>query len=187
MATAAVTCHLCSGILDVATEFSRFTRVTSDCKPWPPGGILGWCQSCGLVQTVTSPTWQREADEIYRGYAIYHQSGGAEQSVFVTSDRTGSPRSEVIVRALHQSCKLPHRQRHRATALAARRSRPRHSARRPLAGCLPYVPSTSNRTPRHQYRHRSLVRQSSCRRFQTQPLSSTPTHHLAQPPPVALP
>lgn len=81
-------------------------RVTSDCKPWPAGGQLAWCRSCGLVQAAITPEWQAEADRIYANYTIYHQSGGREQRVFGTGG-AGLPRSEKIVSALRRVVGVP--------------------------------------------------------------------------------
>jgi SAM-dependent methyltransferase len=51
--------------------------------------------------------WHDEASRIYQGYVIYHQSGGAEQPVFVQGNNQPSPRSEVIARQLQSSGLLP--------------------------------------------------------------------------------
>src|SRR5262245_31203781 len=81
------TCHLCgAGALTTISGYAGLNRVTSDCKPWPAGGAIARCGACGLVQTPTTPDWAVEADTIYRQYAIYHQSGGHEQSVFGGGD-----------------------------------------------------------------------------------------------------
>ncbi|MBE7500827.1 MAG: class I SAM-dependent methyltransferase [Verrucomicrobiales bacterium] len=101
-------CHGCgANDLETAPAFAAFHRVTSDCKPWPPGGTLARCATCGLVQTLVTPAWQAEADAIYRDYTIYHQSAGAEQNVFDRSSGQASPRSERIIQALRQALALP--------------------------------------------------------------------------------
>jgi SAM-dependent methyltransferase len=97
--------------LDVAQVYIRFHRVASDCKPWPPGGQLARCKACGFVQTLITPQWQAEADQIYAGYTIYHQSGGAEQNVFQDSNGAGKPRSEQLIQALRTACPLPNQGR----------------------------------------------------------------------------
>jgi len=97
-------CHACGRPdLEIAPAYARFGRVTSDCKPWTAGGSLARCRACGLVQTLVTPAWQAEAEEIYRGYTIYHQSGGSEQRVFDSQTGAGAPRSERIVRAFQQA------------------------------------------------------------------------------------
>jgi SAM-dependent methyltransferase len=68
---------------------------------------LARCPSCGLVQALVTPAWQADADAIYRDYTIYHQSAGAEQSVFDRSSGQASPRSERIIQALRQSLAVP--------------------------------------------------------------------------------
>ena len=107
VATPACLCHSCgAGDLEHASSYPRFRRVTSDCKPWSAGGALARCRVCGLVQSLVTPAWQAEAEEIYRGYTIYHQSGGSEQSVFDGRTGVGVPRSERIIRALTRSASV---------------------------------------------------------------------------------
>lgn len=106
--TTSAACHVCGATdLEVAQAYAAFHRVASDCKPWPPGGQLARCRACGFVQTLVTPQWQAEADQIYAGYTIYHQSGGAEQNVFNERGGDGKPRSEQIIHALRSSCPLP--------------------------------------------------------------------------------
>ncbi len=101
-------CHVCGQTtLQIANGYEAFWRVTSDCKPWPPGGSLARCASCGLVQTPVTPEWGKEADKIYTDYTIYHQSGGAEQNVFDSQSGAGKPRSDKIIQSLGSNCVLP--------------------------------------------------------------------------------
>ncbi len=101
-------CHHCaSPRLSLATGYEGAWRVTSDCKPWPPGGALALCLECGLVQTVASRKWQQECQAIYQGYTIYHQSGGAEQPVFDNSSGASQSRSEAIIKELLRHQALP--------------------------------------------------------------------------------
>lgn len=105
-------CHLCaSSELELAADYPAFHRVTSDCKPWPPGGSLARCCACGLVQALVTSQWKAEAEEIYAAYTIYHQAGGREQRVFDGRDTGGQPRSARIIEALRQSVQLPARGR----------------------------------------------------------------------------
>jgi trans-aconitate methyltransferase len=100
-------CHVCcSAALELVEGFESFARVTSDCKPWPRGGALGICRDCGCVQAVTDHGWREEASQIYRNYSIWHQSGGAEQSVF---DATGqaAARSWRVLDRLRCEMSLP--------------------------------------------------------------------------------
>ena len=106
--TITTACHVCGATdLEVAQVYASFHRVTSDCKPWPPGGQLARCNACGFVQTLVTPQWHAEADQIYAGYTIYHQSGGAEQNVFQDRSGAGKPRSEQLIQALRAACPLP--------------------------------------------------------------------------------
>lgn len=97
-------CHDCGGRLAEAGNFRKLPRVTSDCRPWPVGGSIGSCQSCGLVQTWASPRWRKECVRIYSTYRIYRQSGGQEQAVFRGGE--GEPRSARIVRGLGEDCRI---------------------------------------------------------------------------------
>lgn len=76
-------CHLCNeGTLITLPVYGEFKRVTSDCRIWPSGGVLCYCTACGSVQKKVDALWQKEAEEIYQHYEIYHQSGGEDQTVF---------------------------------------------------------------------------------------------------------
>lgn len=95
-------CHRCGAPdLELDLAYSAWRRVTSDCKPWSAGGRLARCRRCRLVQAPVTPEWQAEAAAIYGQYTIYHQSGGAEQSVF-GGDAQGQARSDALVTALAQ-------------------------------------------------------------------------------------
>jgi len=93
--------------MDTFKGYETFARVTSDCKPWPRGGKLGICQDCGCVQALIDETWEEEANQIYRNYAIWHQSGGAEQSVFDTNSGEPVARSWRIIDRLKREISLP--------------------------------------------------------------------------------
>ena len=111
-AEAGLRCHCCGAeALQGIAGSVAFQRVTSDCKPWPAGGLLAHCAACGLVQTAITPRWETEVREIYAGYTIYHQGGGEEQSVFAGQGTNGSLRSDVILERLRAHCALPARGR----------------------------------------------------------------------------
>jgi trans-aconitate methyltransferase len=94
-------CHLCGGgDITVFSSYRALHRVTSDCKPWPAGGELGVCRRCGSAQAIISPQWEAEARAIYDAYTIYHQSGGAEQSVFDPATGAATARSTQLLRRL---------------------------------------------------------------------------------------
>src|SRR5271154_1404276 len=104
-------CHLCSSAaLELVDCYETFARVTSDCKPWPRGGRLGICGTCGCVQAVADACWREEASRIYRDYTIWHQSGGSEQSVFDGRGQAES-RSWRILERLRREIALPSRGR----------------------------------------------------------------------------
>jgi SAM-dependent methyltransferase len=101
-------CHRCqSPRLVLHADYPGWARVTSDCKPWPPGGQLAWCRDCHLVQTLATPQWRTECSRIYQEYSIYHQSAGAEQNVFPAGATSGRPRSEVILESLRNAVSIP--------------------------------------------------------------------------------
>ena len=92
-------------------SYEALHRVTSDCKPWLPGGQLGVCPRCGSAQAVISFQWEEEARKIYDRYTIYHQSGGAEQSVFDATTGAARSRSSRLLRRLNEEFPLPSRGR----------------------------------------------------------------------------
>jgi SAM-dependent methyltransferase len=87
--------------------FEDLPRVTSDSKPFPPGGRLFVCERCGLVQKIVDADWLREIGEIYRDYEMYHQSAGNDQAIFDPASGRPSGRCEVLVRRLLESGALP--------------------------------------------------------------------------------
>ena len=96
-------CHLCgAGEISLLPSYEALHRVTSDCKPWPPGGQLGVCPQCGGAQAVIGPQWEAEARKIYDNYTIYHQGGGAEQSVFDVATGAASSRSSRLLHRLKE-------------------------------------------------------------------------------------
>jgi SAM-dependent methyltransferase len=78
-------------------QFALLPRVTSDCKPWPAGGSLAVCETCGTIQKPADATWRDEIRRIYEAYQIYHLSGGAEQVIF-SPDGAPAPRSRMLTR-----------------------------------------------------------------------------------------
>ncbi len=101
-------CHLCGAhALDIAPGYGQLRRVTSDCKPWPAGGQLASCRACGCDQAVIDETWRADADAIYAGYSIYHQSAGAEQAVFDRATGEATHRSARLVRHLLATGSVP--------------------------------------------------------------------------------
>ena len=102
------TCHICgSEALEKDSDFQKFKRVTSDCKPWGSGGTLAVCRSCSFVQSVVNRQWAEEAREIYKNYTIYFQSDGQEQAVF--NSKTGTPmfRSDLLLQQIREHVELP--------------------------------------------------------------------------------
>jgi SAM-dependent methyltransferase len=101
-------CHLCRvGEISILPGYSPLHRVTSDCKPWPPGGQLGVCRRCGAAQSVISSQWEDEARAIYDGYTPYHQGGGVEQSVFDSTTGAPNSRSARLLHRLREELELP--------------------------------------------------------------------------------
>jgi 2-polyprenyl-3-methyl-5-hydroxy-6-metoxy-1,4-benzoquinol methylase len=87
--------------------FAKLPRVTSDSKPYPPGGRIFVCGECGLVQKIADKRWQQEAAEIYRDYDMYHQSTSNDQVVFDAVTGRPSGRCEVLTRNLLNANLLP--------------------------------------------------------------------------------
>jgi len=89
-------CIVCDRpLLRTLPAYERLPRVTSDCKPWPAGGQLAVCDSCGAIQKLPDRKWLDEIDRIYRAYQIYHLSGGEEQVIF-SADGQAVPRSRAL-------------------------------------------------------------------------------------------
>ncbi|PLZ01916.1 hypothetical protein CY652_12825 [Burkholderia sp. WAC0059] len=90
-------CHVCGAALHSLVGFADLVQVTSDCRPWRAGGALAACGACGAVQKPVTAAWLDEANEIYAGYAIYSQGGGAEQVAFESASGAATARSNRIV------------------------------------------------------------------------------------------
>jgi len=91
-------CQICAAsTVEEFADFPTLLRVTSDCRPWPVGGRLGLCASCGAVQKVADEEWRHDIAKIYADYALYPQGRGAEQAVFDGSSGNGTSRSDRLV------------------------------------------------------------------------------------------
>lgn len=100
-------CAVCeSDILVGIDGFERLPRVTSDTKPWPAGGSLVVCHSCGAIQKPADERWRAETAIIYRNYEIYHLSGVSDQPVF-NDNGVPEPRARRIVDAVLRNAALP--------------------------------------------------------------------------------
>ncbi|PYL00940.1 MAG: hypothetical protein DME19_03445, partial [Verrucomicrobia bacterium] len=117
-----VRCHLCGAEkVTLVPGYQTFHRVTSDCKPWRPGGKLSVCADCGCAQAVLDQTWHEEAKhdqtwheeakQIYDAYTIYHQSQGIEQSVFDQASGQAGSRSTRLLERLRTEIPLPEKGR----------------------------------------------------------------------------
>ena len=54
-------CLFCgAGDMRAVEGFAQLPRITSDCKPFPPGGTLYTCMSCGCVQKLPDAKWLQE-------------------------------------------------------------------------------------------------------------------------------
>ena len=100
------TCHICAASLRLRDDSRGFLRVTSDSRPWPAGGRLGVCIRCGAIQSVTDACWRQEAEAVYAGYQLYHQSQGQETAVFDQSGG-GAARSVRLLTRLRDQIGLP--------------------------------------------------------------------------------
>ena len=102
------TCHVCTnGEVRELTGYASLPRVTSDCKPWPPGGHLGVCTRCGCVQKIIDEQWRADIARIYQDYTIYFQASGAEQAVFIGDSAQLMSRSERLVSQVVAHVALP--------------------------------------------------------------------------------
>ena len=103
-----VRCHVCrTGPLRLFPGFTRLARVTSDAKPFPAGGELALCETCGTIQKPITPAWEADAAAVYAAYTIYHNAGGTEQTVFSGGGGQPTSRSSKLVRAVRERVELP--------------------------------------------------------------------------------
>ena len=100
-------CHVCGGTLVLLSGFSVLLQVTSDCRPWNKDGQLAICQRCGSVQKPVTKNWHKEIEQIYSGYDVYSQGGGAEQSTFDSVSGAYVARSEKIIQMLLTTGHVP--------------------------------------------------------------------------------
>ncbi len=108
MAGASYNCKICGEAgLDEIRQYSEFARVTSDCKPWPAGGRMAVCMSCGATQKIMDEKWLKEVAAIYQHYEIYHQSAGVEQAVFDAETGGAQRRSLKLAEYLVSALNLP--------------------------------------------------------------------------------
>lgn len=100
-------CNICGGNdLERIPGYARLARVSSDCKPRPKGGELHICRLCGGVQKAATKAFLTEIREIYGGYDVYYQGGGAEQISLDRRDGTLKRRSDLIVERLFAAASL---------------------------------------------------------------------------------
>jgi 2-polyprenyl-3-methyl-5-hydroxy-6-metoxy-1,4-benzoquinol methylase len=88
---------MCGAVgLQEISGFSRLARVTSDCKPFPAGGRLAVCASCGGLQKFADARWLEEIGRIYADYDMYHQSSEVDQVVMDPTTGGLRPRGAVL-------------------------------------------------------------------------------------------
>ena len=92
-------------------QSAELMAVTSDCKPWPQGGLIRVCFRCGHVQKAMDEQWRSAARRIYGKYDLYHQSGGVEQVLFGADPRGALTRSTQLLDRLQTRSRLPRRGR----------------------------------------------------------------------------
>src|SRR5438105_2653903 len=101
------TCRICGATaLEEVLDFAALPRVTSDAKPFPAGGRLTVCRTCGAMQKLADEVWLGEIARIYGEFEIYHQSGGAEQPIYDLAGKGGTPRSVKLVDYLARTLAL---------------------------------------------------------------------------------
>jgi trans-aconitate methyltransferase len=96
-------CQVCAGSnLEEISQYRALSRVTSDCKPFPTGGMLVECADCGATQKLPTSLWLKESATIYAGYTPYFQADGIEQVVMDSQTNTLHRRSDVLVSRLKE-------------------------------------------------------------------------------------
>lgn len=106
-------CHVCGvTALVLSPGFETLGRATSDCRPWPSGGTIGICESCGTVQRRLDAAWRADVQKIYGQYHAYRQSrDGQEQAVFDAESGLPMTRSRWILERFLAERKLSERGR----------------------------------------------------------------------------
>jgi SAM-dependent methyltransferase len=105
-------CRLCgSPQLEGLPGFASLPRVTSDCRPWPPGGELVHCGACGLVQKPAASGWRREQAALYRDYELFRLGGTRDQPLFDARGQGRTSRSRQLLSELARVAALPRRGR----------------------------------------------------------------------------
>src|ERR1700730_6606689 len=99
-------CVVCStDQLRELESYCKLPRVTSDTKPFPPGGRLIVCRKCGAIQKIPDAKWLDEIHQIYNQYALYALSDGSEQLIFSASGPV--ERSKRLIEFLVTKSALP--------------------------------------------------------------------------------
>lgn len=105
-------CAACGATsLKIVPNYNRLRRVTSDCRPFAVGGDLRQCGRCGTVQKADTEQWRADCAAIYADYETYALSDGVEQAVRSGDGKEFGPRSEVVLRHLLSSTRMPARGR----------------------------------------------------------------------------
>ena len=101
-------CHICGeDTLVNVPAFSKLARVTSDCRPWPEGGRLGFCASCVSIQKPVDAAWLAERERVYGGYDLYAGGDAVDQTVFDAATGDAEPRNARVVARLEAEFELP--------------------------------------------------------------------------------
>lgn len=91
-------CKACGAFaLEELTQFRRLGRVASDCSPFPAGGRLLICHSCGAAQSPADNQWFQEIQKIYETYQTFQQNSEAEQQVLDGADGALRGRSQILI------------------------------------------------------------------------------------------
>ena len=102
-----VPCGICGvGVVEPLADYRSLRRVTSDCRPWPAGGLIGVCRDCDAVQKPADESFLADIEAIYASYAIYHQAAGAEQAVFEQTSGLPMSRSVRLLETFRRSVGL---------------------------------------------------------------------------------
>ena len=90
-------CLLCgSAGLQELSDFGSLSRITSDCRPFRPGGRIATCNICGGIQKLCDSKWLSEVKEIYSTYSTYSVVGPLDQMVLDPKKNILRPRCAVL-------------------------------------------------------------------------------------------
>jgi len=99
-------CHVCGVPHPQALAgMEQFVPISSDIRVVDGRLVLMVCEACGVLQKQVDLAWRESVRRVYEGYAINHQSGGADPAIFNSLYGAG-PRASILIKHLTQTIAL---------------------------------------------------------------------------------